>query len=221
METKFCKKCERELPLTMFYKDKTTKSGYAFYCKDCKLKQAKEYQQTHKEEKKAYKKKYWEENKHRFVEERRKYREEHREDMRKWHKQDYAKNREKILAEGYRRKKERLKTDSLYRYKEKIGHFVRCGFYRKGFQKPDTTENIVGCTAEELRAYLNETFYKNYGYEYDGTDKVHIDHIIPLATANTEEEVAKLYHYTNLQLLKAEHNQMKSDRLDFELPPLP
>jgi hypothetical protein len=167
METKFCKKCERELPLTMFYKDKTTKSGYAFYCKDCKLKQAKEYQQSHKEEKKAYKKKYWEENKHRFVEERRKYREEHREDMRKWHKQDYAKN------------------------------------------------------AEELRAYLNETFYKNYGYEYDGTDKVHIDHIIPLATAKTQEGVAKLYHYTNLQLLKAEHNQMKSDRLDFELPPLP
>ena len=91
METKFCKKCERELPLTMFYKDKTTKSGYAFYCKDCKLKQAKEYQQTHKEEKKAYKKKYWEENKHRFVEERQKYREEHREDMKRWHQQNYVK----------------------------------------------------------------------------------------------------------------------------------
>jgi hypothetical protein len=221
METKFCKKCERELPLTMFYKDKTTKSGYAFYCKDCKLKQAKEYQQIHKEEKKAYKKKYWEENKHRFVEQRKQYREEHREDMKRWHQQNYAKNRDKIIADGYEHKKKRLKTDPIYKYKEQIRHFVWLGFHRKGFQKPATTEQIVGCTAEELKVYLNETFYKNYGYEYDGTDKVHIDHITPLATAKTQEDVTRLFHYTNLQLLKAEHNQMKSDRLDFQLPPLP
>lgn len=221
METKICTKCKRELPLDMFQKDRTKRDGLTCRCKECKAEYARQYVIDHREERRAYKKKYWQENKHRLADERKKYRDAHKEDMRIYHKKHYEENKERILDYWYKYKKERLKTDSVYRYKEKIGHFVRCGFYRKGFQKPDTTENIVGCTAEELRTYLNETFYKNYGYEYDGTEPVHIDHIIPLATANTEEEVAKLYHYTNLQLLKAEHNQMKSDKLDFELPPLP
>ena len=221
METKFCCKCERDLPLSMFYKDKSRKDGLSCYCKECRLAYAKEHHIKVRDKHKEYKKKYWQENKHRLADERKQYRDAHKEDMRIYHKKHYEENKERILDYWYKYKKQRLKTDSVYRYKEKIGHFVRCGFYRKGFQKTDTTENIVGCTAEELRAYLNETFYKNYGYEYDGKEPVHIDHIIPLATAKTEEEVAKLYHYTNLQLLKAEHNQMKSDKLDFELPPLP
>jgi hypothetical protein len=221
METKFCPKCKRDLPLDMYYSDKSTKTGLSCYCRECKLEYAKSRVPATREQRRAYKKKYWEENKHRFVEQRKQYREEHREDMKRWHQQNYAKNRDKIIADGYEHKKKRLKTDTIYKYKEQIRHFVWLGFHRRGFQKSATTEQIVGCTAEELKAYLNETFYKNYGYEYNGTDKVHIDHIIPLATAKTQEEVAKLYHYTNLQLLKAEHNQMKSDKLDFELPPLP
>ena len=44
---------------------------------------------------------------------------------------------------------------------------------------------------------------------YDNKEKVHIDHIIPLATAKTEEDVIKLCHYTNLQLLKAKDNLKK------------
>lgn len=47
--------------------------------------------------------------------------------------------------------------------------------------------------------------------------KVHIDHIIPLATAKTEEDVIKLCHYTNLQLLKGEDNLSKGDKLDWKL----
>lgn len=221
METKFCCKCERDLPLSMFYKDKSRKDGLSCYCKECRLAYAKEHHIKVKDKHKEYKKKYWQENKHRFVEQRKKYREEHREDMKRWHQQNYAKNKDKIIADGYERKKKKLKTDPIFKYKEQIRRFVWCGFRRKGFEKPATTEQIVGCTAEELKVYLNETFYKNYGYEYDGTDKVHIDHIIPLATAKTQEDVTRLFHYTNLQLLKAEHNQMKSDKLDFKLPPLP
>ena len=221
METKFCPKCKRDLPLDMYYSDKSTKTGLSCYCRECKLEYAKSRVPATREQRRAYKKKYWQENKHRLADERKQYRDAHKEDMKIYHKKHYQEHKKEIRAYMSKYKKEKMKNDSVYRYKEKIGHFVRCGFYRKGFQKPDTTENIVGCTAEELRAYLNETFYKNYGYEYDGTDKVHIDHIIPLATAKTQEDVTKLFHYTNLQLLKAEHNQMKSDRLDFELPPLP
>lgn len=35
METKICKKCEKELPVEKFYKSQSYKDGYNRYCKDC------------------------------------------------------------------------------------------------------------------------------------------------------------------------------------------
>ena len=63
--------------------------------------------------------------------------------------------------------------------------------------------------------HLLETFKNNYGYKWDGIEKVHIDHIIPLATAKTKEEVIKLCYYTNLQLLKAKDNIEKGNKLNW------
>ena len=42
---------------------------------------------------------------------------------------------------------------------------------------------------------------------------IHIDHIIPLSSAKTEEEVYELCHYTNLQPLWAEDNLKKGSKI--------
>jgi len=35
MENKYCKKCNKELNLINFHKDKSKQDGYSFYCKEC------------------------------------------------------------------------------------------------------------------------------------------------------------------------------------------
>ena len=83
--------------------------------------------------------------------------------------------------------------------------------------KKESTEKILDCSIDFFINYLLQTFKDNYGYEYNGIEKVHIDHIIPLATAKTEEDVIKLCHYSNLQLLKAKDNLKKGAKLNYEL----
>ena len=41
----------------------------------------------------------------------------------------------------------------------------------------------------------------------------HIDHKIPLCSANNETELLKLFHYTNLQPLWAEDNLKKNGKI--------
>lgn len=75
--------------------------------------------------------------------------------------------------------------------------------------KPRNAEVTVGLSISELYKYLIDTALRNYGfYLYD--EVYHIDHIRPLASANSEEEIIALHHYTNLQLLYARDNLVKN-----------
>ena len=53
METKVCKKCGRELPLSDFYTNSKAKDGYATYCKVCSNAISVEYARKRRERKKA------------------------------------------------------------------------------------------------------------------------------------------------------------------------
>jgi hypothetical protein len=51
---------------------------------------------------------------------------------------------------------------------------------------------------------------ENHG---QGIGKWNIDHIIPISSAQTEEEIYKLNHYTNLQPLWWEENMAKGKKI--------
>lgn len=53
METKVCKHCGRELPLSDFYTNNKAKDGLATYCKECSNVLSVEYARKRRERKKA------------------------------------------------------------------------------------------------------------------------------------------------------------------------
>lgn len=100
----------------------------------------------------------------------------------------------------------RCKTDILYKLKRRI----RARLGRISFNNNIRTVEWLGCSIAELKVHLEKQFQE--GMSWANYGKWHIDHIIPLASANSEEEVLKLSHYTNLQPLWAKDNLSKGDR---------
>ena len=90
-------------------------------------------------------------------------------------------------------------------------------YKKQGFSKKSRTHKILGCSYEEFEKHLNNN---PYGFEV-GFDNLDLDHIVPVSRATTEEELLKLNHYTNFQLLPSDYNRyIKKDKdfnvVDFE-----
>lgn len=108
--------------------------------------------------------------------------------------------------------KKLLKTNVIYKVsslcRTRIYHFLKV----KNLTKKHKTFEIIGCTPQFLKEYLEQKFIEGMSWDLMGKH-IHIDHIIPLSSANTEEEVYKLCHYTNLQPLWAEDNLKKGFKI--------
>jgi hypothetical protein len=107
-------------------------------------------------------------------------------------------------------------SDPMVAFIHKVRGNVSNAFKRKGWGKTTKTQQILGCDYNTLHNYLVLSAIRNYGEYVEGYSYA-IDHIIPLATASTEEDVIRLNHYTNLQFLTPKDNRAKWDKLDFKL----
>lgn len=101
--------------------------------------------------------------------------------------------------------RERRAKSPLVRFKANFKRRLGLVLQLRGALKVGKTSDIVGCNYEELLAHLS-------GGEVFDSSLFHVDHICPLAQARTPEEIRKLMHYTNLQLLTASENCAKLDR---------
>lgn len=142
--------------------------------------------------------------------ERRKDDPEYREKIRQWNRESSLRRRKKITAYEQARKK----YDPIFKLKKQLRNEIRESFKRRGLRKSAHTEELVGCSIEKLCHHLLMTYEVRYGETYDGVSEVHIDHIKPLSTAHTEDEVIRLCRWDNLQLLKPEDNLYKSDNVE-------
>lgn len=164
-----------------FYKDSSRSDGLSPVCKLCR---------------KAISKTYYQENKQQIAKQQTQY---------------YDENRKKILKKKAEYQKNRKLKDPLYKLSSNLRTLVKMSFINKGFSKSSKTAQILGCSFEEFQAHLRHTFEENYGIPFSWIDEslLHIDHIIPLCSAKTKEDLVKLNHYTNLQYLLADDNLEK------------
>lgn len=239
---KKCKKCLIEQDDSNFSKNKNNKDGLVNYCKKCeKIRTSnyriknrekinlknKIYRNNNPEKYKEQQKKYLEKNPHMTSKERmRKYRENQewiekfKESRRKYYlnnvdeerekrKEYYYKNRQTERKKNDQWRKNKLKTDGFFRMKRRLRERIRD--YMKGNHIGKKTKEIVGLDYEEFKTYISNKFTENMAWDNYGD--WHLDHIIPLCEAKTEEELFKLNHYTNLQPLWAEDNLKKNRKL--------
>lgn len=110
----------------------------------------------------------------------------------------------------------RRRTDSLYRLSDNLRSLIGKTFRRGGYTKRSRAESLLGVPFKVAVCHLIDTAINNYGY-YDPASVYHIDHIIPVSSATTEQELIKLQHISNLQLLTPQDNLRKSSHIDWVL----
>ncbi len=125
----------------------------------------------------------------------------------------HAAHKRKNRAEINEYQKKRYREDSLYvlrvTYRTRILDAMRRGKYTKRSK----TSHLLGCTCAEFKAHLESLFLPGMTWENRGKYGWHIDHIIPLGTASTQEDIERLCHYTNTQPLWAEDNHRKGCKI--------
>lgn len=95
---------------------------------------------------------------------------------------------------------------------DRVRRRINTSIQKNGYTKRSKSNEILGCDWLILKTHIERQFIK--GMTWENRSKWHIDHIIPISSAKTEEDVIKLNHYTNLRPLWAADNLRKSNKLE-------
>ena len=207
-KTKKCCKCKEIKSLDEFPNNKNNKDGKHSRCKQCRkiyneenkeniLKYYKQYRTAHTDYVNKYNKIWNEENKDKIRKYNKKYNQEH-----------------KVNPEyRYNYRKGRFRTDPLFKLKHYISVSIFKSFRANNIHKKNKTTVILGCSISEFKQYIESQFepwmnWDNHG-KYNGELDYgwDLDHMTPISSAKTEEELYKLNYYTNFQPLCSKVNR--------------
>lgn len=183
------------------------------------LDKKKQHYANNKEKYKRWAREWHQRNAKSVQQKSKKYRENNREYLSQKKKEWQRTNKDRIAKTKLVWEKEKRATDPLFAMRRRCACRMRNFIRARGFTKRSRTAQMLGCDWETLKTHIEAQFVD--GMSWDNRSEWHIDHIIPLASASTEEEVLKLCHYTNLQPLWAADNLSKGARLDYELDSSP
>jgi len=203
METKVCSKCNIEKNFEDYNKCARVKDGRKAECRMCQKIYSKKYRITNKEKIREYNQKWNNDNQNYYLEYFKNYSHVNYE-KEKNRKNDWRKNNPEYHNQYQKiRKKNDVLFNLICSMRNQVNRISKSNSLR--------TFDIVGCSPYDLKEHLERQFVS--GMTWENRNEWHIDHIIPLSSAKTEEELYKLCHYTNLQPLWAEENMKKSNKI--------
>lgn len=132
-----------------------------------------------------------------------------------WKSEMLRKNRERRKSESAKIKARAQRKRWYSIPKNRIACSLRTRLRRalKFNKKIDITENLLGCSFEHAKQYLESKFTNNMTWENYGT--WHIDHIIPCSFFDLSDQTQQkmCFNYRNLQPLSAIENISKNNKL--------
>lgn len=137
---------------------------------------------------------------------------------------NYKKCKKCLFKKRNYRYTERLNNDNLFRLKHNLKVTIRKHLSNINKKKDNMkTIDILGCNITHFKNYLESKFenwmtWENRGL-YNGEFNYgwDIDHIIPISSTLSKDEIIKLNHYTNLQPLCSKINRdIKKDNINYD-----
>jgi hypothetical protein len=195
MSSKICGNCKLDKEFKHFNKNKRTTDGYSRLCKECTAEYNKKYREENRETLKSRCANYYENNKEIYS---------------NWNNE----NKEQINLKKRLNYSKRIKEDELYRLKMNLKALIRMSLKRN---KTSNTNDIIGCSYNDFKTYIESKFeswmnWNNYGNSKNNKLEPNktwdLDHIIPISSGNTKEDLIKLSHYSNFQPLCSYQNRV-------------
>lgn len=184
------------------------------------------YRETHREQIKEYHKKWRDKNREHLNEEaRKKYKKNpqaYKERKQKYidaHIEKVKESRHRYNIENRKKRSDyernKRQNDPVYRFRTSSRNLIYQYLKKKGYNGTKTTWEVIGCDFETFLNHIQSQFQEgmtleNYGH---GKGKWNIDHIIPIYTAKTDEDLEKLNHYSNLRPMWASDNYKRPRKI--------
>jgi hypothetical protein len=183
---KFCSCCNQSKPKESFLSNRARKDGLSVYCSKCSKSYFKSQKRVEYDRKRMEKRKTQEN----YIQYHIQYR--------KKNMKRFVEYRAKIMKEN---PFERLKQC----YRNRIRRVIK--------NKKISSQTMLGCDWLTFKKHIESKFFGGMNWDNHGFFGWHLDHIIPLATAKTEDDLYRLNHYTNLQPLWWRDNLSKNDKI--------
>jgi len=144
-------------------------------------------------------------------ERKREYHKIHKERFKAHRKKPEIKKHSRAVARKYQKNKR--ESDPMFKVRMLLS--CRLNHALKGGLKADKTMNLVGCSKEFLKQYLESQFKPGMTWKNHTVTGWHIDHIKPCSAfdLSDHEQQRECFHYTNLQPLWYDENIRKSNKV--------
>lgn len=222
---KICRKCNIDKNLDCFRVDVRYYLGVKGQCRECENNQKKlnyallpqevrlKRQKIQSKRNEKSKKEYYKKNKERIKKNVLKRQKDNPEKYKKYWREYWS--IEKNKKRKYSSYKEKIKNDPHFRFVNMARQYVRDSLNRRKIRKCDKFINLLGCSVDALKQYIESQFKSGMTWENYGYYGWHIDHIKPCASfdLSKEEEQRKCFHFSNLQPLWATENLKKGSKI--------